>query len=63
MYKRQEWNELANTATRQIDLISRDFRRTLNDIDRTVNNIDKNPSRLIWGGGTAPAPPPQQGGR
>jgi phospholipid/cholesterol/gamma-HCH transport system substrate-binding protein len=58
----KEWNELANTGTRQIDLISRDLRRTLADIDRTVNNIDKNPSRLIWGGGTPPAPPPQQGG-
>ena len=59
----KEWNELANTGTKQIDLISRDLRRTLADIDRTVNNIDKNPSRLIWGGGTAPAPPPQQGAR
>ncbi len=47
----KEWNELANTGTRQIDLISKDFRRTLNDIDRTVNNIDKNPSRLLFGGG------------
>jgi len=47
----KEWNELANTGTRQIELISRDFRRTLNDIDRTVNNIDKNPSRLLFGGG------------
>jgi phospholipid/cholesterol/gamma-HCH transport system substrate-binding protein len=46
----KEWNELANTGTRQIELISRDFRRTLNDIDRTVNNIDKNPSRLLFGG-------------
>jgi phospholipid/cholesterol/gamma-HCH transport system substrate-binding protein len=47
----KEWNELANTGTRHIELISRDFRRTLNDIDRTVNNIDKNPSRLLFGGG------------
>ena len=47
----KEWNELANTGTRQIELISRDLRRTLNDIDRTVNNIDKNPSRLLFGGG------------
>jgi len=47
----KEWNELANSGTRQIELISRDFRRTLNDIDRTVNNIDKNPSRLLFGGG------------
>ncbi len=46
----KEWNELANTGTRHIELISKDFRRTLNDIDRTVNNIDKNPSRLLFGG-------------
>lgn len=53
----KEWNELANTGTRHIDLISRDLRRTLADIDRTVNNIDKNPSRLLFGGGgSTPAP-------
>lgn len=53
----KEWNELANTGTKQIDLISRDLRRTLADIDRTVNNIDKNPSRLLFGGGgSTPAP-------
>jgi phospholipid/cholesterol/gamma-HCH transport system substrate-binding protein len=54
----KEWNELANTGTRQIELISRDFRRTLNDIDRTVNNIDKNPSRLLFGGGGGGAQQP-----
>jgi len=53
----KEWNELANTGTRQIDLLSRDLRSTLNDIDRTVNNIDKNPSRLLFGGGGATQQP------
>jgi phospholipid/cholesterol/gamma-HCH transport system substrate-binding protein len=52
----KEWNELANTGTRHIELISKDFRRTLNDIDRTVNNIDKNPSRLLFGGGATQQP-------
>jgi phospholipid/cholesterol/gamma-HCH transport system substrate-binding protein len=37
--------------------VSRDLRRTLADIDRTVNNIDRNPSRLLFGGGSSGVPP------
>jgi phospholipid/cholesterol/gamma-HCH transport system substrate-binding protein len=51
-------NDFTETGTKQITVISRDLQRTLSTIDRTVNNIDKNPSRLLFGGGSG-----QGGGR
>jgi len=47
-------NSLTETGTKQINSVGRDLQRTLSTIDRTVNNIDKNPSRLLFGGGTPP---------
>jgi phospholipid/cholesterol/gamma-HCH transport system substrate-binding protein len=50
-----------------------DGRRTLGDISRAVNNFDRNPSRVIFGGGSsstnaqaaqpAPAPAPAASGQ
>jgi phospholipid/cholesterol/gamma-HCH transport system substrate-binding protein len=49
-------NGLSNLATsgkKQLDALSTEARRTLGTLDRTIKNIDKNPSRLIWGGGSS----------
>jgi phospholipid/cholesterol/gamma-HCH transport system substrate-binding protein len=43
---------MSDTAGRQIDLLSTSARRTLSTIDQAVKNFDRNPSRIIWGGGT-----------
>lgn len=48
-------SDLAASGKRQLDALSAEARRTLGTLDRTIRNIDKNPSRLIWGGGPAPA--------
>ncbi|HVV60389.1 MAG TPA: MlaD family protein [Pseudolabrys sp.] len=50
-------NKLTAQASKQVDSLAADARRTLNNIDRTVTNLDKNPSRLLFGGsGSTPAP-------
>lgn len=46
-------NTFTETGTKQVNTIGRDLQRTLSTIDRTVNNIDKNPSRLLFGGGSS----------
>jgi phospholipid/cholesterol/gamma-HCH transport system substrate-binding protein len=43
-------NHFTATGSRQFELVGRDVRQTLNQIDKTVKNIDKNPSRLLFGG-------------
>jgi len=53
-------NDMTEAGTKQINAVSRDLQRTLTTIDRTVNNIDKNPSRLLFGGGSSSNT--QQGG-
>jgi phospholipid/cholesterol/gamma-HCH transport system substrate-binding protein len=57
--------KLGDSATREIEGLSSEAKRTLGLIDRAVNsadraikNIDANPSRLIWGG---PPPAPAAG--
>jgi hypothetical protein len=54
------------TGTKQIGEMSASFQRTLSTADRVLTNLDKNPSRLIWGGGSsssAEAPSSSQRGR
>ena len=55
-------NDMTEAGTKQINAVSRDLQRTLTTIDRTVNNIDKNPSRLLFGGGSS-GTQPQSGAR
>lgn len=43
-------NKFTATGTRQIDLVGREMRQTLNVIERAARNIDQNPSRLLFGG-------------
>ncbi len=50
-------SQLATSGKKQLDALSTDARRTLTTLDRTIKNIDKNPSRLIWGGGSSSTPP------
>jgi phospholipid/cholesterol/gamma-HCH transport system substrate-binding protein len=47
---------MSDTATRQLNALSSDAKRTLGTIDRAVKNIDRNPSRLLFGGGGEAAP-------
>ncbi len=44
--------KLATTGTKQLESLSTDAKRTLSNIDRAVTNLDRNPSRLLWGGGS-----------
>ena len=50
---------------RHLDILIGDARRTLNTIDTAVKNFDRNPTRVIFGGGSpataAPTPAPAQG--
>ncbi len=48
-------SDLATSGKKQLDALSSEARRTLGTLDRTIKNIDKNPSRLLWGGSSAPA--------
>jgi phospholipid/cholesterol/gamma-HCH transport system substrate-binding protein len=62
--------ELAEDFDKRSGTLMSDGRRTLGDISRAVNNFDRNPSRVIFGGGSssnnaqaaqpAPAPPAQR---
>jgi phospholipid/cholesterol/gamma-HCH transport system substrate-binding protein len=45
-------NELTRSGQKQLQQLSSDAKRTLAHIDRTVTNLDRNPSRLIFGGGS-----------
>lgn len=45
-------NRFTQSGSRELQNLSTDARRTLSTIDRAVQNIDRNPSRLIWGGGS-----------
>jgi phospholipid/cholesterol/gamma-HCH transport system substrate-binding protein len=49
--------ELAEDFDKRSGALMSDGRRTLSDISRAVNNFDRNPSRVIFGGGTSAAPP------
>jgi phospholipid/cholesterol/gamma-HCH transport system substrate-binding protein len=42
-------NHFTATGSKEFELLSRNARNTLSNIDRTVRNIDKNPSRLFFG--------------
>ncbi len=46
----------ADNLDKRIETLTADGRRTLATIDRTIKNIDRNPSRLIFGGGTPAFP-------
>ena len=48
-------NKMTATGTRQIEVMSSSFQRTLSTADRVLTNLDKNPSRLIWGGASPSA--------
>jgi phospholipid/cholesterol/gamma-HCH transport system substrate-binding protein len=43
----------SNSGLRQWEALAVDGRRTLAEVDKMVRNIDRNPSRLLFGGGTA----------
>jgi phospholipid/cholesterol/gamma-HCH transport system substrate-binding protein len=45
-------NELTRSGQKQLQQVSSDAKRTLANINRTVDNLDRNPSRLIFGGGS-----------
>ncbi|MDP2409978.1 MAG: MlaD family protein [Pseudolabrys sp.] len=49
-------SRLSGAGARQIEAVSSDARRTLSEVDRTVRNFDRNPSRLLFGGGTGTLP-------
>src|SRR5215216_2383051 len=54
--------DLADDFDKRASALMSDGRRTLGDISRAVNNFDRNPSRVIFGGGSssaAPEPPPK----
>ena len=65
--------ELAEDFDKRSGALMSDGRRTLGDISRAVNNFDRNPSRVIFGGGSssnnaqaaqpAPAPAPAPSGQ
>jgi phospholipid/cholesterol/gamma-HCH transport system substrate-binding protein len=51
--------ELAEDFDKRSGALMSEGRRTLGDISRAVNNLDRNPTRLLFGGGSsAPAPAP-----
>src|SRR3954449_5133356 len=51
--------ELSEDFDKRSGALMVDGRRTLGDISRAVNNLDRNPTRLLFGGGSsAPAPAP-----
>ncbi|MBI3702930.1 MAG: MCE family protein [Rhizobiales bacterium] len=52
----KSFNLFAATGTKQLNSLGADARRVLNTADQTLKNIDRNPSRLLFGGGSsAPA--------
>jgi phospholipid/cholesterol/gamma-HCH transport system substrate-binding protein len=64
--------ELAEDFDKRSGALMSDGRRTLGDISRAVNNFDRNPSRVIFGGGSSsstnaqaaqPAPAPAASGQ
>ncbi len=57
----KSFNLFANTGTKQLNAIGADARRVLSTADQTLKNIDRNPSRLLFGGGS-PAPAPADDG-
>lgn len=46
----------AENLDKRIDGLATDAKRTLSTVDKTIRNIDKNPTRLIFGGGTPAFP-------
>jgi phospholipid/cholesterol/gamma-HCH transport system substrate-binding protein len=46
-------SRFSNSGLRQWELLAIDGRRTLAEVDKMVRNIDRNPSRLIFGGGSS----------
>jgi phospholipid/cholesterol/gamma-HCH transport system substrate-binding protein len=51
--------DLAEDFDKRSGALMADGRRTLADISRAVNNFDRNPSRVIFGGGSSSAPAEQ----
>src|SRR5215203_4837361 len=49
--------DLAEDFDKRSGALMADGRRTLGDISRAVINLDRNPTRVIFGGGNAAAPP------
>jgi phospholipid/cholesterol/gamma-HCH transport system substrate-binding protein len=45
----------SNSGLREWERLATDGRHTLAEVDKMVKNIDKNPSRLLFGGSSAPA--------
>ena len=43
----------SNSGLRQWEALAVDGRRTLAEVDKMVRNIDRNPSRLLFGGGSS----------
>src|SRR4029079_19382951 len=66
LFQAVSWSrELAEDFDKRSGALMTDGRRTLGDISRAVNNFDRNPSRVIFGGGSSsnaqaaqPAPTP-----
>ena len=56
-------NQFSATGAREFSAVVADARRTLAEIDRAVKNFDRNPSRLIFGGGSGNSVPTYSGGR
>jgi phospholipid/cholesterol/gamma-HCH transport system substrate-binding protein len=51
-------NRMTQSATRQIESLGVDGRKTMATIEQAVRNFDRNPSRIIFGGGSAASSPP-----
>lgn len=49
-------SKLSGTGARQLDAISGDTRKTVNDIGRAARHLDRDPQSLIFGGGRASLP-------
>jgi phospholipid/cholesterol/gamma-HCH transport system substrate-binding protein len=45
-------NALLTSGKKQVEVVGADMHRTLGTIDTAVKNFDKNPSRLLFGGGS-----------
>ncbi|MBI2713894.1 MAG: MCE family protein [Rhizobiales bacterium] len=49
----KSFNLFASTGTKQLNSLGADARRVLSTADQTLKNIDRNPSRLLFGGGSS----------
>lgn len=49
----KSFNLMTATGTKQLNSVGSDLRRVLGTADQTLKNIDRNPSRLLFGGGSS----------